>query len=95
MKNGISKIKLVGEGMRKINLNLFVSEYQNYVAQSIDKNDKIKWDKLISLLCKDGDWTMEGAETLVHLVQNYGSFILKNALALAEAANIEDGKLGL
>ncbi|MGB8226968.1 MAG: hypothetical protein WCE45_08935, partial [Sedimentisphaerales bacterium] len=71
------------------------SEYQAYVAEVTDKNNEIDWDKLIDLLCSNGDWTREGAEALVAIVKNYGSFILKNALALAVATNIEDSELGL
>ncbi len=81
--------------MKNIDTKWIQSEYQAYVADASDKNHKINWNNLIELLCIKGDWTKEGAETLAELVQNYGSFILKNALALAIATNIEDGKLGL
>ncbi len=81
--------------MKNIDTKLIQSEYNNYVDEATDKNNVIDWNKLVSLLCFKGDWTREGAETLVAIVQNYGSFILKNALALAVVTNIEDGKLGL
>jgi hypothetical protein len=77
-----------------MNIKLTQSEYKNYVSTSTNNNE-IDWEKMIDLLCKEGEWTTQGAETLVYLAVNYGSFILKNALALAEAANIEDGKVGL
>ena len=81
--------------MKDIDTKWIRSEYQAYVAEVTDNNHEIDWNKLVNLLCVNGDWTREGAETLVALVQNYGSFILKNALALAVATNIEDGELGL
>lgn len=70
-------------------------EYRNYISKAIDDDKEIDWDKVVDLLCKDGDWTTQGAEILVQLVRDYGSFILRNALALAIAAKIEDGRLGL
>jgi hypothetical protein len=84
-----------GLNMKDINTKWIRSEYQAYVVQATDKNNEIDWDKLIDLLCSNGDWTTQGAETLVAIVKNYGNFILKNALALAVATNIEDGELGL
>ncbi|OQA01407.1 MAG: hypothetical protein BWY69_01383 [Planctomycetes bacterium ADurb.Bin401] len=78
-----------------INIKMTLCEYQNYVSKATGKNQEIDWEKVIDLLCKDGDWTTEGAEILVHLVRYYGSFVLRNAFALAIAAKIEDGRSGL
>jgi hypothetical protein len=50
--------------------------------------------QLASLLMSQAEWTEEGAQALILLVRNYGAFMLRNALALAEALNIEDGALG-
>ncbi len=81
--------------MKNINIKMVLSEYKAYTAKATGKNHKINWNKLANLLCTDGEWTRQSAEILVEIVQNYGSFILKNAFALALATNIEDGKLGL
>jgi hypothetical protein len=78
-----------------IGIEVILSEYQTYVAEAADKNQEVDWNKLVNLLCVKGEWTREGAETLVAIVQNYGSFILKNAFALAVATNTEDSQLGL
>ena len=51
--------------------------------------------RLIRLLGSEADWTPNAADHLVSLVQNYGFFVLRNALALALALGIEDGELGL
>jgi len=51
-------------------------------------------DRLQVSLVKDAEWSPKAASELVHLAQHYGSFMLRNALALADALNIEDGKAG-
>jgi hypothetical protein len=47
------------------------------------------------LLVRRAEWTDEGAAAVVHLAKHYGSFVLANALALAEALDIEDGEAGI
>ena len=53
------------------------------------------WASVIRVLRESGAWTKSGAEHLVDLVRQNGSFVLRNALALALAFDIEDGELGL
>jgi len=81
--------------MENINIKMILPEYQGYVAKATDGNNEVDWNKLVNLLCINGDWTTQGAETLIQLVKNYGSFILKNAFALAVVTKTEDGQLGL
>lgn len=50
-------------------------------------------DKVERLLVSEGEWTPRAAEHLLHLSKAYGSFMLRNALALALALEIEDGAL--
>lgn len=52
----------------------------------------IDWDRLNAALVTDCEWTSHAAETLTMLVQTYGSFVLRNAHALAIACEIEDGE---
>jgi hypothetical protein len=40
------------------------------------------------------EWTPQAAEHLLKLANDYGSFMLRNALAIATALNVEDGGLG-
>ena len=40
------------------------------------------------------DWTGDGADELVRVAFKYGSFFLRNALALSIVLNIEDGEAG-
>jgi hypothetical protein len=52
-------------------------------------------DGVSEALSATGEWTTIGAKYLVDLVADYGAFVLRNAFALAVAAGIEDGDLGL
>lgn len=52
-------------------------------------------DALIRALVKQADWTEEGAQAVINLAQQYGTSVLRNALALAEALRINDGSSGL
>jgi len=45
-------------------------------------------------LAQDHDWSHEGARAIIDLANNYGSFMLKNALALSIVLGKEDGDLG-
>lgn len=50
---------------------------------------------VISALVAEADWTEQGATTVAWLASEFGTSILRNALALAEAQGIEDGSCGL
>jgi spore coat protein CotH len=52
-------------------------------------------ETIIAALVRDGDWTEHGAREVVQLARKYGTSILRNALALASAMQIEDGEAGL
>lgn len=51
-------------------------------------------DSLERKLVRDAEWTPEAAAHLLRLARNYGSFMLRNALAISLALDIEDGELG-
>lgn len=50
---------------------------------------------VIGALVRQSVWTEGGAGEVVQLARRYGWSILRNALALAEALDIEDGEAGL
>lgn len=50
---------------------------------------------VIGALVSQSEWTERGAREVVQLARRYGWSILRNALALAEALDIEDGESGL
>jgi len=50
-------------------------------------------EHLACALCRDHDWTDRGALAVVTLANEYGAFMLRNALALAVVLGKEDGDL--
>jgi hypothetical protein len=51
-------------------------------------------ESLETTLTREADWTPEAAAHLLRLATDYGSFMLRNALAISLALDIEDGELG-
>ena len=75
-----------------------VPEYETLVGDSLATNHeggrRLNTDKLQQALVYDAGWTAEGGDALFQLARDYGSFMLRNALALSLALKIEDGELG-
>jgi hypothetical protein len=59
-----------------------------------EEADSESSDSLEETLTRDAEWTPEAAAHLLRLATNYGSFMLRNALAISLALDIEDGELG-
>lgn len=74
------------------NVELLISEYSVLINNPLkDKaNQKVK-RTIIKKLVKSADWTENGADKLLMLVNDYGAFMLRNALALAVVLGQEDG----
>jgi len=51
-------------------------------------------NKIKELLVAEGNWTPQAADHLIRLSKDYGSFMLRNALALSLALEIDDGAFG-
>jgi hypothetical protein len=51
-------------------------------------------DRLERILIREGEWGAEAAAELLQLAKAYGSFMLRNTLAISLALEIEDGELG-
>ncbi len=68
-----------------------IAEYQSMELLRTGKGKNC--DPLIEELVESHDWTPDGAQALTYLVQQYGAFMLRNALALAVALQKEDGDL--
>jgi len=78
--------------MSEVITDVLLSEYEGIIANvGENAND----ETIIAALVRDGDWTEQGARVVVRLAREYGTSILRNALALAEAMDIEDGSAGL
>jgi hypothetical protein len=71
-----------------------VSEYKNlFKPAKVQTKGKLDTDRIVSNLSKGHDWTRQGAHAIVRLADEYGAFMLRNALALAIVLGKEDGNL--
>ncbi len=70
-------------------LRLEYREMVGRLAENANENNNV-----VSL-ASEAAWTEEGARTVLRLARTYGMSVLRNALALAEALDIEDGDAGL
>lgn len=70
---------------------VLLSEYETIIAEvGKDAPD----EEIVAALVSDAAWTDHGARTVLQLARTYGTSILRNALALADALAIEDGDAG-
>ncbi len=76
-------------------LECLLDEYRTLVQESQGTDGEIEWERLQGALVVTGEWTADGANRLIDVVRNHGGFFLRNAAALAVAAGVEDGELGL
>jgi len=75
-----------------------VDEYTSVLheTKAVDPTgDAVNWATVVGALVAEAEWTREGALAVATLAKEYGSFVLRNALALALALDLEDGELGL
>jgi hypothetical protein len=81
------------------NVKLLSDEYMTLVKEAFTKSRVDDFEESIpelkQLLVCASKWSESAANELLNLAENYGAFILRNALALAIALDIQDGKLGL
>lgn len=78
--------------MSELITDVLAAEYDHLIAKvGEDATD----DQIVAALIRDSEWTEQGAEEVLHLARKYGTSILRNALALASAMQIEDGEAGL
>lgn len=82
--------------VRALNARLLVEEYETLVIESSSRRAaEIDWARLHNELVRTAEWTDGAATRLIELARTYGAFMLRNALALAVAAGIEDGTSGI
>ncbi|MGE0481314.1 MAG: hypothetical protein AB7Q17_12660 [Phycisphaerae bacterium] len=78
--------------MPEVITDILLSEYDALIAGvGDDATDK----QIVGALVPDADWTERGAREVLQLARTYGTSILRNALALASAMDIEDSEAGL
>jgi hypothetical protein len=70
-----------------------ISEYQTLLGEKLLKNSQGQYDDsgMLKELSVSADWTVAGAHELLKLANNYGAFMLRNALAIAVVLGKEDG----
>ncbi|HKQ46739.1 MAG TPA: hypothetical protein VJZ71_01570 [Phycisphaerae bacterium] len=73
-------------------LDHLIDEYRTLAGELKDRGYALALQRK---LVKDAEWTERGSEAVVFLARYYGSFVLSNALALAEVLEIEDGECGI
>jgi len=72
-----------------------ISEYKKFSdTAKMFGNGELNSDRLVSILSENHDWTEKGAQAIICLADEYGAFMLRNALALAIVLGKEDGRLG-
>ncbi len=72
------------------NVSSLVEEYRVLFEDTdIDSSDCLE-----DALTREAEWSEEAAARLLELTRNYGSFMLRNALAISLALGMEDGELG-
>jgi hypothetical protein len=82
----------IPEGMKAL-----VEEYRDLLGQAAEESPEPKVHdslQIESVLYREGEWSLRAAKHLHRLANGYGSFMLRNALALSLALGIEDGELG-
>lgn len=67
-----------------------VDEYR-VLFEGVDRDAS---DSLETVLTHEAEWTPEATAHLLQLAREYGAFMLRNALAISLALDIEDGELG-
>lgn len=72
-----------------------LSEYETVVTEAGSPDSDQFWERVKGNLVTTSEWSSPAAEHLVTLTRNYGSFVLRNAYALAFVLDIEDGELGI
>ncbi len=69
-----------------------ISEYTTLIKKPSTAVAGTKGESaILKTLVKEAEWTEAGADVLLMLVNDYGAFMLRNALALAVVLDKEDG----
>jgi hypothetical protein len=73
-----------------------VNEYTNLFQGQLIKDSDAQLDQatVVKQLADSADWSLPAAHELVRLAEDYGAFMLRNALAVAVVLGKEDGSLG-
>ena len=78
--------------MSTVITDVLLSEYESIIA---DLGEDATDEAIVAALVRKADWSEHGARAVLQLARQYGISILRNALTLASALQIEDGSAGL
>jgi hypothetical protein len=73
-----------------------IVDYETLLTQKLLKNSLGEYNEseILEELVVSADWSLSAAREILRLVENYGAFILRNALAIAVVLAKEDGSEG-
>lgn len=74
----------MGDVQQDEDLSQLVSGYSE-LADQVVVGDVVDWDKLTAALVREHGWTYPAATVLTTVVKSHGSFLLRNAAAIAIA----------
>ena len=77
-------------------VDALIDEYAALLSQNSLKNLRDQYDEaqIHTELSVSADWSLAGAREIVKLAEEYGTFMLRNALAIAVVLGKEDGSAG-
>ena len=73
-----------------------IDDYETLLTQTLLKNSRGEYNEseILKELVVSADWSLSAAREILRLVENYGAFMLRNALAIAVVLAKEDGSEG-
>ncbi len=73
-----------------------IDDYETLLTQTLLKNSRGEYNEseILKELVVSADWSLFAAREILRLVENYGAFMLRNALAIAVVLAKEDGSEG-
>ena len=73
-----------------------IVDYETLLTQKLLKNSLGEYNasEILEELVVSADWSLSAAREILRLVENYGAFMLCNALAIAVVLAKEDGSEG-
>jgi hypothetical protein len=73
-----------------------IVDYETLLTQKLLKNSLGEYNasEILEELGVSADWSLSAAREILRLVENYGAFMLRNALAIAVVLAKEDGSEG-
>jgi hypothetical protein len=73
-----------------------IDDYETLLTQKSLKNSPGEYNEseILQELLVSAEWSLSAAREILRLVENYGAFMLRNALAIAVVLGKEDGSEG-